>query len=254
MKENSITFDETCYPRKRSYFSVKGHPYLEKLRKQYKIDEIIKNETSEIDKIIALTDWVHSRWEHDGLNEPKKHDAIAILEEAEQGEKFRCVEYSTVLTATLSSIGVPSRSLGLMMKTVETRKSGAGHAVVEAYIQSLKKWIIVDCQENLLVTVAEEPLNAVELCKELNTNGVKRIVLSNKKAEKGEYLRWIKRYLYYFSAMMDNRYGIDTPVLPILRLGPAGSIEPKVFQRTKILGKAEFTNNVDRFYPEPEFR
>ena len=45
---------------------------------------------------LRLLHWVHMRWQHDGLNEPTRRDALTILREARDGKNFRCVEYAIV--------------------------------------------------------------------------------------------------------------------------------------------------------------
>src|SRR5262245_47633605 len=75
------------------HLSVAADDYLARLRTRYALDAVIAAAKTDYDKVRAVSAWVHSRWRHDGNNQPAKPDPISILEEAATGERFRCVEY-----------------------------------------------------------------------------------------------------------------------------------------------------------------
>ena len=66
--------------------------YLTQLRTEFALDELTADCENDLERVLAITDWVHNLWEHDGSNEPEQPDPISILREAAQGERFRCVE------------------------------------------------------------------------------------------------------------------------------------------------------------------
>ena len=96
--EFGASADQVVFSPEVGNFPVtNADPYLNKLRTTYKLDELVAGKNGDYEKVQAVCHWVRSRWEHNGNNEPKKNDAISILQEAEQGKRFRCVEYSVVL-------------------------------------------------------------------------------------------------------------------------------------------------------------
>jgi Transglutaminase-like superfamily len=148
---------------KFAYPDPKTDTNLIRLRTKYKLDEIVKNAKNDQEKVLLMLNWVRNRWEHNGWNDAKTNNACTILERAEKGEKFRCVEYGTVLKNTLLALGLQARQLSLMTKDVEIVKMGAGHVLSEVWLPDLQKWAMVDGQFNAMPVLDNIPLNAVEL-------------------------------------------------------------------------------------------
>ena len=230
-------------------WSKPNNSYLTKLREEFKLDELVKDSEDDLDKILIVTNWIHNLWEHDGSNQPKKRDPISILREVQKGEQFRCVEYAVVINGCLNALGIPSRVIGLKTKDVETRKSGAGHVVVEAYLRDLNKWVMVDGQWNVIPIHNGEPINTVELQRIL-ANGEKGLsIASLEKNNKSNFFRWIVEYLYYFDTGLDNRF-VSEKSYKRLMLVPIGANEPKIFQIKHPIGDFRYTNSYKDFYPE----
>jgi transglutaminase-like putative cysteine protease len=224
--------------------------YLGRLREQYHLDEVIAHADNDYEKVVALCQWVRSRWEHNGSSEPTKSDPIAILEEAAQGKRFRCVEYAIVLTGALNAIGIRARVLALKTADVETRESGAGHVVAEAYLPDKKKWIMVDGQWDVIPLHDGEPLNAHELRQALARK--EEIELDSISATTLElYLSWIAPYLYYLDFNPKNPLSGGNARDGGLMLVPDGAKKPTVFQRKWPLAYLTYTTSVDSFYQAP---
>lgn len=226
-----------------------GDAYLKRLRDEYALEGVVAGVRDDYAKVRAVSRWVRSRWEHNGQNEPQKPDPISILREASEGKRFRCVEYAVVLSAALNAVGVPARVLALKTEDVETRESGAGHVVAEAYLADREKWVMVDGQFDVIPTLKGKPLNAVELQRAL-ARGEKRLgvdSLSGASAEK--YFAWVAQYLFYFDTKFDSRYeGAQTNLS--LMLVPVGAKQPTVFQRKWPL-RVVYTSSLRAFYPKP---
>lgn len=226
-----------------------GDAYLRRLREEYALEQVVAGVRDDYAKVRAVSRWVRSRWEHNGSNEPTKPDPISILREASEGKRFRCVEYAVVLSAALNAVGVPARVLALKTEDVETRESGAGHVVAEAYLADRKKWVMVDGQFDVIPTLRGKPLNAVELQRALSrgAKGLGVDSLSGASAEK--YFAWVAPYLFYFDTKFDSRHeGAQSNVS--LMLVPVGAKQPAVFQRKWPL-RVVYTNSLRAFYPKP---
>jgi len=226
--------------------SAPDDPYLKRLREEYALEELVKGKRSEYEKVRAVSRWVRTRWEHNGSNMPEKPDPISILEEAKQGKRFRCVEYSAVLAAALNAVGVRARVLSLLTEDVETRESGAAHVVAEAYLADRKKWVMVDGQWDVIPTLKGRPLGAVEFQRALAKREKGLGVDTFSGASADGYFEWIAPYLFYFITKFDGRYGVAASRKELV-LVPVGAKEPKIVQRKWPIGDVLYTNSLRAF-------
>jgi len=231
-----------------------------KIKENYPIEEVIKDVTDEQTKILLALNWVRNQWEHNSWNDADTNDAFVILQRAEQGEKFRCVEYGIVLKSVLATIGMKSRTLGLMTRDVEKVKMGAGHVLTEVWLNDHKKWAMVDAQFDVMPILNNVPLNAIEFQSAIvekedfsliNISGE----LSSK--ERNKFMGFIPHYLYYFTIAFDESTIQPDQIIKFngnssLTLIPQGSKEPTIFQRKYPLNDMEYTNSLNDFYREPK--
>ncbi len=229
---------------------------LIELRQRYLLDEMTKSAASDIDKALILLDWSHHRWEHSGSNRPSNSDPIYLVEQGEKGEKFRCVEYGIVLSASLNSVGIPTRTISIKTKDVETVKIGAGHVASEAYLPDLGKWVFMDAQLNYIPFLGETPLNAVEYQKAFISEKDKielrnlKGALKKKKAKKR--MNWTAKYLYYFDVPFNSTNEVTAcQEKTKLMLVPLNASRPEIFQRKYKLDYCLYTNNLNEFYQNP---
>jgi len=225
-------------------------PYLTRLRAEFNLDDLTADCEDGLETVVAVTDWVHNLWEHDGSNEPERSDPLSILREVEQGERFRCVEYAVVISGCLNALGYPSRTVGLKTRDVETRRSGAGHVVVETYVPELEKWVMADGQWNIVPVAEGIPLNCVELQKAIAEQS-EITTLQDKDENPADYLKWIRPYLYYLDSMLDNRVA-GRESYEKLMLVPVDAKEPTVFQRRTPIKNMLYTHSISAFYPRPK--
>lgn len=242
------------------YSDTTGNEYLRKLRTEYGLDTMTTNLKSDLDKIKTILDWTHNQWTHSGSNTPSKSDPLTILEEAKEGNNFRCVEYGIVSAAALNSIGIPSRVFALKTADVEKVRYGAGHVAAESYSKEFKKWIFIDGQFNAIPILNNIPLNAVEFLKAITENigNLKIINIKGEisKEEKEKYINWISKYLFYFDIRFDNRYISYKDKIKIngkskLMLVPLNTDNPFIFQRKSKIDYCLYTNNINDFYQKP---
>lgn len=224
--------------------------YLLQLLNEFNLKDIILDSKNELEKIVNITNWVHNLWKHDGSNQPQKSDSISILREVEKGQQFRCVEYSIVINGCLNALGIQSRIVALKTEDVETRESGAGHVVLEAYLRDLDKWIFIDGQWNAITVLNGVPLNSIELKIALAENKSGIEIINFSKEDTNRYFNWLDEYLYYFDIKIDNRVA-NINSYKGLMLVPKGAKEPKVFQNKWPIENMIYTNSVKAFYVKP---
>lgn len=259
----AISFsNELPNPNYKFYFSdTLNHSYLRKLRQGYGIDTLTSSIDSEIEKIKAILNWSSTQWKHNGNNKPSNPDALTILNEVKDGSQFRCVEYGILASASLNSIGISSRVLGLKTRDVEKVRKGAGHVVTEAFSKQFDKWIFIDPQFNVMPIKNGIPLNAIEFqnaimndrenIELMNINGKLSAVNSE------HYLKWIGKYLFYFDVLFDQRIGNEPNYEKIngkskMMLVPIGEKEPIIFQRNGKINYCIYTNSVKDLYRQPK--
>jgi Transglutaminase-like superfamily len=91
--------------------------------------------------------WVSGRWPHANAHVDEQ-DAVEILRLVDNGERFACVEYSTVLSQALNASGIPSRVVNLYTGDYHVGL-GKGHVVSEAWIDGLDDWVLLDGQNGM---------------------------------------------------------------------------------------------------------
>ncbi|MGE4434171.1 MAG: transglutaminase-like domain-containing protein [Bacteroidales bacterium] len=260
---NGISFAETpTDPRfVFDYPDTCGNGYLDSLRATYALDQLIVEDSNDLQRIASVLDWTSQQWSHHGSNAPSKQDAWTILKEAREGKQFRCVEYGIVASAALNAVGLKARVLGLKTRDVERVMRGAGHVVAEVYSDEWGKWIFLDPQFNVLPVLDGLPLNAVEFQQALVEKNPS-LTLVNKEGtlsqeEAARYTDWVGKYLYYFDALFDQRSLRDESYKRIegmtkLTLVPVGSKEPRVFQRNSKINYSHYTHSLNDFYQKPD--
>ena len=241
------TLDAVPYPFE---FSPANTSYLTRFRQTFGLRAVIAKETTDLGRARALCQWVHFRLEHDGRQTFKSQDAFAILKAAQAGQAVQCVEYGLVLATAFNAVGIPARPLYLKAANVQTRRSAAGHALAEAWLPDLGKWVMVDAQSDIIPMRGSKPLNALELQQALLANADDLTVLSSTNTRAQSYFKWVDQYLFYFDTVMDNRYGVKSARTGLM-LVPLGAHKPVVFQRTERIHNMRYTSSAATFYASP---
>ncbi|WP_306350472.1 transglutaminase-like domain-containing protein [Flavobacterium sp. '19STA2R22 D10 B1'] len=262
INRKAIVLDELKFDTKKSNPDYKiiydtQNQYLDSLKKLYPIayDKKQKN----IDKVIAILDWTHNQWKHDGTKSPSKSDAITILNEVKEGGRFPCFSYAIVLASQLRIAGFKSRVLYIKRKDIETSQESGGHVVTEVYLNDLKKWVYVDGQLNIMPTLKGIPLNAVEFQEAIRNHYSALELRSLGKISKKDCITFTYPYLYYFDCAFDQRdkQGIEVKKVNgkrSLMLVPLGAKNPTLmfsYGSAKI-DHCIYTNSIQDFYAKPE--
>lgn len=253
-----LKFDNTVNAKLNFWYEQNSkNEYLNRLRAKYPIDSLIKDSKTDTDRAMKILNWVHNQWAHNGNNVPNKPDAISILEEVKEGKNFRCVEYGIVSTACLNAVGLKSRTLALKTKDVERRPSGAGHVLLEVFLNDLQKWVMLDGQWDVMPVLNGIPLNAVEFQRAITERYQQLEIRSLSNISKRRYCEWIYPYLYYFDVAFDNRE-TTSPKAALhdgkrkLMLVPIGANNPTVFQVKGKITDCLYTNSYSDFYRPPQ--
>ncbi|CAN5545707.1 hypothetical protein BH10BAC6_BH10BAC6_14680 [soil metagenome] len=138
-------------------------PYLAQLRERVQRTADLSDK-DEMQTIVALNGWVSAQWKHDGRNVPPlSMNACQILDKTATGVRYNCEAFARVLSDVLIAHGIVARVIQLRTTDQAYGGPGQGHIAVEAWSNSLKKWIFLDPQMNGMVLRNSEPLNISEI-------------------------------------------------------------------------------------------
>jgi transglutaminase-like putative cysteine protease len=234
------------------YADTTGNVFLRMLRSRYNLVQVVEGATTDLQRVIKLTDWVHSKWQHDGNNSPNGQNADQVLTGASQGKRYSCVGYGICLAGCLNAIGLKSRVLGLKRKDVETANCCAGHVCMEVFLNDAQKWVLADAQFDVVPTLNNIPLNAYELRNAI-ANNLDALTLNGASNNKLQYTSFVAPYLYFFDFKINSSDNGNYVAAKSLILVPNGITTPVRFQingyinGNGVLG----TNYVGDFYATP---
>ncbi|THV28610.1 transglutaminase-like domain-containing protein [Glycomyces paridis] len=92
----------------------------------------------------SLLAWTSALWRHANAR-INAGDALDVLEQVALGARYSCVEYSIVLAQGLNAVRIPARRVWLRRGDYHDGV-GQGHAVAEAWIDDLDRWVLLDGQ------------------------------------------------------------------------------------------------------------
>ena len=210
---------------------------LRTLRETYKLDAIVAGAADDLDRIRRMCRWVHARTSHQGWDGDLPSDALGLLQVAEKGGQWRCVEYGTVLAGCLNAVGIPARQVGGRARDAETIAVGAGHVFAEAWIADRQRWMFVDAQMDIVGLDSDgTPMNSVEFRNSLS-----------RPTPPIPYPLGLAFCMNYFVTGFEAADGTRTSIM----LGPIGSKMPTKFQRVLSRAPDRFTHRLADMYAPP---
>lgn len=177
-------------------------------------NNFISSGTGEFLFCTTLMNWVSKQWVHDGWNNAGTLKSIEILKNAQNGKRYRCVEYGKVLSDILKAHGLISRVISIQTADAAYGGVGMGHVASEVWSNEFNKWIFMDPQFNIWFSLNGLPLNFYELA--TTQTPLENIEIHNgetlaNKELKDKYIDFIKRYFgyvgikYYFTNISQEK-------------------------------------------------
>lgn len=211
-------------------------PHLTDLRKSYKLDAVAGN-GSEVDKVIRLLQWFHDQVPHDD-NKPLDVLTAKNIIETYKSTKYAqgCYPLSVAMNEIFLSMGIKSRSVICFSGKFPT--PAGGHVINSVYIDSLKKWIYIDPQENAYIKDEKGIFLSIAELRERLIDG--RPLILNANANYHHVPDKKEVYLYQFMAQhlyrmicpvnsaWDSQTREDGRTLEYVELLPYGSQEPGI--------------------------
>ena len=210
---------------------------LRTLRETYKLDAVVADAADDLDRVRRMCRWVHARTSHQGWDGDLPSDALGLLQVAEKGGQWRCVEYGIVLAGCLNAVGIPARQVGGRARDAETIAVGAGHVFAEAWIADRQRWMFVDAQMDIVGLDSDgTPMNSVEFRNSLS-----------RPTPPIPYPLGLAFCMNYFVTGFEADDGTRTSIM----LGPIGSKMPTKFQRVLSRAPDRFTHRLADMYAPP---
>lgn len=236
-------------------YSKSDNAYLNDLKKQYPLTDLVQDSKTDLEKILHVLNWTSNRWKHNGNNSPKKNDAISILKEVEEGQRFPCFAYAIVLRDQLNALGFKARTVYLKTQDAKTRSFSPGHVATEVYLNDLQKWIFLDGQFNVIPTLNGLPLNAVEFQNAICHHYEELVLASKRDVSKRNYIEFVYDYLFYLDTTLDNRYIANQKTIKgkkSVMLVPNGAeYLSRVGFWNMNIDHCLYTNSIKDFYKKP---
>ena len=145
-------------------FDSPVHPKLVALREKYKLDEVVKDAKTDLERALALKEWVNSLMRF-GQPKPDMFEdwsAVAILEKYEKGDAGWCGQFAMVFQQACLVMGLPARYIELGVPD-----NPACHFTTEVYLREHEKWAVVDSTGlagyNVYYTLDGVPQSALEM-------------------------------------------------------------------------------------------
>ncbi|MGI8577536.1 MAG: transglutaminase domain-containing protein [Nocardioidaceae bacterium] len=161
---------------------------------------------------VQLLNWVTTSWVH-GNGHVDRRDALSVLDRVGAGERFACVEYTIVLSQALNAIGIPARSLNLLMRDHHTG-AGRGHVVSEAWIDDLGRWVLLDGQNGAWWGDERNPLGVVDLLKRYAAGDRPPMNSSHHSLDDSDQTVW---FWYFNAATATGLTWSNGPFVPIFQ-------------------------------------
>ena len=178
-------------------------PGLIRFRKE--IAHVLKPGSRQLDHIAALRHWVRTQqsqdrrlWMFDPSADSGAVDPETLLREQRNRKPGACRRFGYLLQGTLLASGIPARLVSLQAFVHD----GLGHIMVEAWVDELNKWILVDATTDTMFLVDGRYASLLELRRALLTGDSKRIRFERNGSDleprpQLAYLRQISRHAFF---------------------------------------------------------
>jgi len=136
------------------------NPDLQRLRQQYRLDEIIAPGRNEFEQMLLLNEWLVESVPF-GSPPPIRPQAFHVLEHGLAGQTFNCTYLSFTLAQMYTSLGWTARKI-----------TSVGHGTLDVWSNYWRKWFQIDPSRNSYFRLRGQatPLNSNEIRRQLWRN------------------------------------------------------------------------------------
>lgn len=206
-------------------------PDLSTLRDKYELSQLLNKTDDDFTQIVAIGNWVHSRWVHGTSGrdffQPAGFNADIILSRAQLGDTFWCHVYSMTFIQVAAALGFQARLVSL---TIDGYGSSDMHSVAEAWCNFFNKWVAIDIDFNIWYERDSVPMSVLEIHDAVISNNIDilNVVKGKNRPPDPEFesrIPLLFEYYRYFYIDMRN----DWLSNPYFRSHPASSDKATLF-------------------------
>lgn len=231
--ENNIVF----------FYENSSNENLKNLDLTYKVNEIVNQEISEIDKVLKTVDIITQIVEYDDVKETEFNSGYEILLEKGKNKKVSQRDMAIIERDLLTIIGLNAR-VGIFRKSNVQSSKNPEYYVVEYWSTKYNKWIMIDFLDKGYFLKGDNKLSSIEVL----TNDIKKIAYLGKSSQK-DYKNKIKYYLNSYSVPIDNTINMVKSNTYVTYVKDTKSIEIKL--KNKFLPPTIFTQRLELFEKSP---
>lgn len=187
--------------------NIKG---LKAFRKRERLDAVIKDAKTQLEKIVLLNDWAHHQMCLGYYGQPIIPFPLNVdiqLEYLRSGtSKGWCGSYVVIFVQACLSVDIPARSICLLQRPKPLKDM---HNVTDAWDSERKKWIFFDPSFNIHCLRKGNPLSVLEIHNAVVANTTESIQI--RQPNFGNYLTSkfktdILRYFKLFAVGVRNNF------------------------------------------------
>lgn len=127
------------------------------------LKEELQAQSSDFEKVLYLTNWVHTKAKNHGTESSEAQTASDILSDISGDLKINSKQYTRLIGSMLKSLKIHSRVITMYPKWFELSNRPKPHHIIEVYMPFYQKWVMIDPQFNLCPMQNNVPLTALEL-------------------------------------------------------------------------------------------
>ncbi|ADL52599.1 hypothetical protein [Clostridium cellulovorans] len=223
------------------YYDNLGDINLEKIKTDYKLEENVKMEGTELDKILSLSEFLSSKLQLNKKSSYNTEDISTLISKSFSGQRLNAKDYNIIFANFVKALGFQSRVLELYQN--ESKKETTIFSITEIYIPSLSKWMAFDSINKLFFAKGEDPLSAIEVIEQ----GLSVVDLSK---EEKNYVRDYGKYFNNLRMQLDNSYFTNKKSNSYIMYLKEDD-EPQLIINTKPLNSTIYTHRREAFMYAP---
>ncbi len=187
------------YNNIKFYYMNKESKNLLELKKIYDFDKITEGHNNELDKTVAIMNWLSKKVEVRASAMKSNKTSEILLEEVETNKVLSSSDFNNIMEDALSSIGIVCRVGEFRANNSLEMRDRSEYEVLEIWSNTHSKWIMIDGVIGSYIEKDNVPISATELFKsDISTLNVYNLNNSTK------YFKNISKYLASYTIKVNN--------------------------------------------------
>ena len=218
---------------------------LDILNDTFQVNEIVKNEEGEINKVLKIVDIVNSVVEKDDVSDIGYFNGYEILSKKGETKKVSSKDMAIITRDFIASLGYYAR-VGEFRSNKSIFSNDTNLYVVEYYSKDKNKWIMIDYEDKGYFLKDNIPCSGIEIL-----NNSKKELDYIGKGDKNKYYKENENAMKTYTIMIDNTMDMLKSNSNITFIKNKNGIY--LMYDNKYIAPTIYTKNIDIFNNSPEF-